>query len=42
MEDVSNQLSRQGIFENNHISKMRTQTALRAFRYNYLDLESQY
>ena len=40
MEDVWNQISRQDILKDNHISKSRVQTALRAFTYNYLDIES--
>ena len=41
MEDVWNQISRQDILKGNHISKSRVQTALRAFTYNYLDIELQ-
>ena len=41
MEDVWNQISRQEILKDNHISQSRVQTALRAFTYNYLDIESQ-
>ena len=40
MEDAWNQISRQDILKENHISKSRVQTALRAFIYNYLDIES--
>ena len=40
MEDVWNQISRQDILKDSHISKSRVQTALRAFAYNYLDIES--
>ena len=41
MEDLWNQISRQDILKDNHISKSRVQTALRAFTYNYLDIETQ-
>ena len=40
MEVVWNQISRQDILKDNHISKSRVQTALRAFTYNYLEIES--
>ena len=40
MEDAWNQISRQDILKDNHISKRRVQTTLRAFIYNYLDIES--
>ena len=40
MEDVWNQISRQDILKDNHISKSRVQTVLRAFTFNYLDNKS--
>ena len=40
MEGTWNQISRQYILKDNHISKSRVQTALKAFTYNYVDLES--
>ena len=39
MKDVYDQILKQNIFKDDHIYKHRTQTVLKAFIYNYLDLD---
>ena len=40
MEYVWEQIDNNNIFKENHLTKQRVQIALRAFTYNYLDIES--
>ena len=39
MEDVYDQILKQNILKNDHIYRHRAQTVLKAFTYNYLDLD---
>ena len=39
MEDVYDQILKQNILKDDHIYRHRAQTALKAFTYNYLDLD---
>ena len=40
MEDVYGQILKQNILKDDHIFRHRAQTALKAFTYNYLDLDA--
>ena len=40
MEYVWEEIDKNNILKENHSTKQRVQTALRAFTYNYLDLET--
>ena len=39
MEHVYDQISKQNILKDDHVYRNRAQTALKAFTYNYLDLD---